>query len=200
MTSTDRTVSPPAPSRERAVRTAAWWGGVLTVVVLTVITGVLVYVYVQLAVVAEQWPPDGFEPPAAGPFLVAAIALGASAATVWFAGHAYGDGRRAPMVAGLVATVAAGGVAVLSIAGVVADEPGSPGDHAYGSLVVLLGWYLLVLLAAGAIALMVVAVRAGAGPHDVRLHVVVDVVRLLWWAVVAIGMVVLVTLGMGARL
>ncbi len=200
MTDLAHDVAPPAPSRDRAIRSAGWWGAVLFIAVLAVVTGVLVYAYVQLAVKADRWPPEGIEAPPTTPLVVSGLMLVASAAAVWFAGHAYGSGKRAPMVVSLAATVAIGVAAGALVAKVLADEDSVPADHAYASLVALLGWFLLLLVASGVVVLVVVAVRAAKGPHDIRLHVVVDVARLLWWTVVAIGVVVVATLTLGARL
>ena len=193
-------LAPPAPSRGRGVRPAGWWGGLTLVTVLSVILAVLIYSYVKLASHADVWPPPGAEPISSVRTLAAVAFLVLSAGTAWWTARAFGRGSERGLLAGVGATVVSGVGALVAVAGALSSTPGVPGDHVYHSMVVLLGWYVLAVVAAAVLMELVVAARVRLGPQDLRLHVALDVTRLLWWFAAGSSVVVLAVLWLGDRL
>jgi heme/copper-type cytochrome/quinol oxidase subunit 3 len=163
-------------------RPVAWWGMVLTVMVLATLYAAMCFTYIYIRVTSLQWPPEGTpapEPWAAG---LSAAALSASGAAVWFA-------RRAP-VPGLAAALAlAGGHAWLLV-----DDWAQPGfdptAHAYGSASVVLPAVHLSFVAVGMVIAAVLLGLALRAPGQ-RLDVGMRSLALYWYATVAGGLLLL---------
>lgn len=163
-------------------RPVAWWGMVLTVMVLATLYAAMCFTYVYIRLASPQWPPEGVPAPQAWAAGLAGTALAASGAAVWFS-------QRAPVPGLAGALVLGGGHAWL----LVDDwaQPGfDPAAHAYGSASVVLPAVHLSFVAVGMIIAAVVLALAVRDPGP-RVDVSLRNLALYWYATVAGGLLLL---------
>lgn len=187
-----RPVSPGAAG----VRTVGWWGMVITIVLLVHLVGGFLVAALYLRSGYPTWPPAGIEAP---PVLRPAVAAGLAvlAASVMHASlrrvrreDDVADGRS--HLAGLLVTVVLGMASVAALAWSYADVGVRWDEHAYGSVLWVLGWVQGIVVASTTIGNAVLAVQAGrrmlVGGHDDEAEVLV----LAWWFAAVTSVAVLV--------
>jgi len=137
------------PTQARISKGPGWWGLMLTLLADASLYGSLLFGYLFLWTVAEQWPPHGF---GTEPLLVPAVGLGlllASSAVMAWARGANRRGRirqlRWGFGLGLVLALAY----ALCQAWMLRYFPYGPTEHAYGAIVfAIVGCHLIHLLIA----------------------------------------------------
>lgn len=175
-----RPVSPGAAG----ARTVGWWGMVIAIVVLVHFVGGFLVAALYLRSGNPTWPPDGI---AAPPVLRPAVAAGLAvlAALAMHAGlrrlRRRDDPAGSSYLPGLLLVALLGTGSVLVLAWSYADVDVRWDEHAYGSVVWVLGWLQGVVVGAAVVGTLVLAAQAGrgvlAGRHDDEAGVLV----LYWW-------------------
>ncbi len=125
------------------------WGLGLAVTFLSVALGSFLLSYFYLRLENEIWPPPGIESPALGWGAMAAIAMLAAATTARLALDRAQHGAIDGMRAAIAATLAFVSVAVYSLWQPIGEVADVADEHAYGSIVVALGGFLVSIAVAG---------------------------------------------------
>jgi heme/copper-type cytochrome/quinol oxidase subunit 3 len=175
-----RPISPGAADAQ----TIGWWAMLLGLIALANFVGGIIVAYLYLRVGHAEWPPPGFDPP---PLTLAGIAVGLTAVAALLATlEVRWTASRGPVgMAGAIGAMVAGSVAaglhVASLlgAGVMWD------DHAYGSLLWLLGGTATLLVAAGVIGSAAILTQHAMGDYGPDRHDEIRVLSLYWWFAVA---------------
>lgn len=190
-----RFARPVAPGADGA-RTVGWWGMVIGFVVLVHLVGGFVVGALYLRSGHATWPPEGIPAPSMlRPAVAAGLAVLAAVvthATLHRGRRSGGTEERSPLV-GLAAGVLLGAASVGVLAWAYTDVGVRWDEHAYGSVLWVLGWVQGLVVASATTGSVVVAVQAArrvlSGGHDDEAEVLV----LLWWFAALTSVAVLVT-------
>lgn len=187
-----RPVSPGAAG----VRTVGWWGMVIAIVLFVHLVGGFLVAALYLRSGQAAWPPAGIDAPpvlrpavAAGLAVLAAVVMHASLRRVRRQDDAADGPGHLP---GLLVTTLLGVGSVAALVWSYADVGVRWDEHAYGSVLWVLGWVQGLVVASTTIGTVVLAVQAGrrilAGGHDDEAEVLV----LGWWFAAVTSVAVLV--------
>lgn len=172
-------------------RPMAWWGMVLTVMVMATSYGALAFSYVYIRVGVDRWPPEGIEPPALAVPVLSVACLAASALPMWWAGRRERGSDLAGMRLGLVGALALGGGHAGLLVADLAGAGFGAGVHSYASLYyVVPSFHLFTFALAWIFAAVLVALTFHRGAADQR-HVGLRTLALYWYFLVVGGLGVL---------
>jgi cytochrome c oxidase subunit I+III len=171
-----------------------WWTMIHIMLVIAVATSCLVFSYLYLYARAPVWPPAGQALPDGTLMALSALALGVAAATSYLALRSIRQGFQRLLRAWLAAALAcAGFFAVLLV--VALQQAGiSQSAHAFGSIVLMLIWYQIAVVAAGSILICVVLVQALLGYFDERRFLAIQNTSIFGVAVAVNWLVLLAVL------
>jgi cytochrome c oxidase subunit III len=191
------TVSGPELSHSRP---SGWWGMVLLIATEATLFLLLVATYFYLRVERTgSWPPAPLHDPRLGKPLLATAILLVSSGAVGLAGHAARRGHLAAVRSQLGAAIVLGIVFLVFQGILVRDslDVFSPQGNAYGSIYYTLIGVHYVHVAAGVLALLWAAARAGR--FTPQRHLTLRVTALYWHFVNAIALVVFLVLYLAPR-
>ena len=192
----ERPPTRPLSDETPAGRATTWYVTLLSLTVLGAGYGALLFTYFYLRLDEPAWPPDGL--PAPDPWLpsIAGVLLLATGGVLWWAMRQAHRLRVARARLGLLTAAALGAAAAGCQAASLWLLDLDPGTHSYASVVVVLGWAIVLLLATGVPFLLAVVARSRTEPLHTGSTAGADE-ALTWWSGVAgasiIGIIVLTT-------
>lgn len=173
------------------VRSTAWWGMLSLTTVLGMVLGTLVFCYFYLRLFSEQWPQEGLPLPGFMLAVPAFTLLVLAALAAHFAWRTARDGRGAPVLGWLAASVGGGvGFLVLTTMELAGLEFG-PQVNAYASVFYVTVWllYTIVLTACVLAAAAWWWLRNRAQPFDTFDLLQLQLARMFWVFTAGAGLV-----------
>lgn len=148
------------PNAAAVDRSPGWWGSFFLLIANATFFGSLLFGYAFLWTVAPGWPPPSWFEPSAGLFALGALGCAASPVAIRFAIRVNRRGGAA--TPGLVVALAGALLLSISCAAILLHTP-TPGGHAYGATLYVLGSYGLfhAILVAAMVAHLITRVRHG---------------------------------------
>jgi cytochrome c oxidase subunit I+III len=170
-------------------RSPSWWGSVFLLTANATFFGSLLFGFAFLWTVAPNWPPPAWF--AASPLEFALGVGGAALAVIAIrrAAQANGDGGDLRLWLALTFT---GALALAIAAGAIVLRAPTPGEHAYGATLVVLGGYALFHAALGMLMTAFLAARVARGFTSPVRRAEFPVVRLWVDYLAGVGALVLV--------
>jgi cytochrome c oxidase subunit I+III len=178
----------------------AAWGTALVILVVAVAFSALLLSYFYLRLENPQWPPPGIADPGVGRVILATGLVVASGAVVQAALRRLRAADQRGFIAALaVALALAGGGVVVQLLDIAGLGFGWT-DHAYGSIVLLLAGFVVMVAVAALIVVALTLYWAVRGQYTARRHANVANVARFWAAMVAMWVVGFGTLYLGPHL
>ena len=157
---------PVDPQSEGPGRGTTWYGTCIGVLVIATGFAAMLFSYFYLRLDEASWPPAGL--PVPDPVLpaIAAALVAASGAVLWWglrAAQRSAEGVTSGRI-GLGVSAALGVAAAVLLSVSMRGLDMAPGDHAYASIVLVMGWGMVLLLGIGVAVLLSSAIRSRKEP------------------------------------
>jgi heme/copper-type cytochrome/quinol oxidase subunit 3 len=136
MADTPVDLSPAAIRARRDIepRPTAWWGMMLTNLVVATLYGAMYFSYIWIRITQRDWPPAGVDPPPLDLAGLSAAALLASGAVLWVGLRKSHQGAVLVEQLALLGALLLAGLHLWLLVADLSRFPLGPGDHAYASL------------------------------------------------------------------